>query len=122
MTAPSLRRRHSTCMAPCTDVRLGVRLDGTMARIPKMIPVSDLRDDVADVLKHVQSSRDPLIITQRGRAAAVMLSVREYERAEYERQLLRALARGEQEIAAGTGHDLDSVFAEADALLNTDEP
>lgn len=93
-----------------------------MARIPKMIPVSDLRDDVAEVLRRVQESKEPLVITQRGRAAAVMLSVREYERGEYERQMLRALARGEQEIAAGAGHDLDSVFEEADALLSADEP
>lgn len=93
-----------------------------MARVPKLIPVSDLRDDVADVLKRVQDSREPLVITQRGRAAAVILSVREYERGEYERQLLRALARGEQEIAAGAGHDLDSVLEEADAMLSDEEP
>jgi prevent-host-death family protein len=93
-----------------------------MPRLPKMIPVSDLRDDVADVLRRVQKSREPLVVTQRGRAAAVLLSVREYERAEYERQILRALARGEQEIGEGAGHDLDSVLAEADALLNADEP
>lgn len=92
-----------------------------MARLPRMIPVSDLRGDAADVLKQVQKSREPLIITQRGRAAAVMLSVREFERAEYERQILKALARGEQEITAGVGHDLDSVLGDADALLNTDD-
>ena len=92
-----------------------------MSSIPKIIPVSDLRDDVAGVLKRVQASREPLVVTQRGRAAAIMLSVREYERGEYERQVLRALAKGEQEIAAGKGHDLDSVFDEADALLDGDE-
>lgn len=92
-----------------------------MARVPKMIPVSDLREDVAEVLRSVQESREPLVITQRGRAAAVMLSVREYERVEYERQLLRALVRGEREIAESAGHDLDSVFEEADALLNAGE-
>ena len=92
-----------------------------MARVPGLIPISDLRDDVANVLKRVQGSREPLVITQRGRAAAVLLSVREYERGEYERQILRALARGEQEISAGVGYDLDSVLEEADALLNTDE-
>ncbi len=61
-------------------------------------------------------------MTQRGRAAAVLLSIREYERGEYERQILRALARGEQEIAKGVGRDIDSVLAEADDLLNADEP
>jgi len=92
-----------------------------MVRVPKMIPVSDLREDVAGVLRRVQESRELLVITQRGRAAAVVLSVREYERGEYERQVLRALARGEQEIAAGAGYALGSVFEEADALLNADE-
>jgi prevent-host-death family protein len=93
-----------------------------MVRVPTIIPVSDLREDVADVLRRVRASRDPIVITQRGRAAAVMLSVDEYERAENERQLLRALARGEQEIRAGKGHDLDSVLAEADELLRDDDP
>jgi hypothetical protein len=40
-----------------------------------------------------------------------------YEKAEHEREILRALARGEREIIAGAGHDLDSVLAEADILL-----
>jgi hypothetical protein len=31
--------------------------------------------------------------------------------------MLRALVKGEKEIAAGGGHDLDDVLAEADRLL-----
>jgi prevent-host-death family protein len=88
-----------------------------MAKVPEIIPVTDLRQDAAAVLKRVQTSHQPLVITQRGRAAAVMLSVDAYERGEHERQLLRLLVRGEQEIAAGVGHELDEVLAEADALL-----
>jgi prevent-host-death family protein len=88
-----------------------------MARIPEIIPVTDLRQDAAAVLKRLQTSQEPLVITQRGRAAAIMLSVDAYERGERERQILRHLVRGEQEITAGVGHDLDEVLAEADALL-----
>lgn len=91
-----------------------------MANVPEIIPVTDLRQDAAAILKRVRSSQQPLIITQRGRAAAVMLSVEAYERVTHEQQLLRLLARGEQEIAAGTGYDLDEVLAEADALLTED--
>ena len=40
-----------------------------------------------------------------------------YERNEDERQLLHLLARGEQEITAGEGFDLEGVLVEADALL-----
>lgn len=88
-----------------------------MAKLPEVIPVSDLRQDAASVLRRVQGRKEPLIITQRGRAAVVMLSLETYARNEHERELLLSLARGEQEIGAGKGHDLGSVLAEADALL-----
>lgn len=60
------------------------------------------------------------MITQRGRAAAIMLSPESYEQARQERELLRLLARGEREIAEGSGHSLDSVLRDADALLDGD--
>jgi len=88
-----------------------------MAKIPDIIPITDLRQDAAAALKRVKSSKQPVVITQRGRAAAILLSMETYERREHESQLLRLLARGEQEIAAGKGYDLDVVLAEADALL-----
>jgi prevent-host-death family protein len=87
-----------------------------MAKVPVIIPITDLRQDAAAALKQVKSSRQPVVITQRGRAAAVLLSMEAYERSEHERQLLHLLARGEQEIAAGKGFDLDEVLAEAGAL------
>ena len=90
-----------------------------MAKIPNIIPVTDLRQDAAAALKRLKASKQPVVITQRGRAAAVLLSMEEYERGEHERQLLRLIARGEQEIAAGKGFDLDAVLAEADLILGS---
>ncbi len=88
-----------------------------MPKVPDIIPVTDLRQDAAAALKRVRSTRQPLFVTQRGRAAAVMVSVEAYERAEHEREILLQLARGEREIRAGKGHDLDDILAEADRLL-----
>jgi prevent-host-death family protein len=88
-----------------------------MPKLPEVIPVTDLRQDAAAALRRVRSSKQPLIITQRGRATAVMLSIEAFEQAEHERQLLHLLARGEREIAAGRGYNLEAVLREADALL-----
>lgn len=88
-----------------------------MVKVSNIIPISDLRQDAAKVLKMVRDSQEPLVITQRGRAAAVLLSVEAYERSERDRELLRLLAQGEKEIEAGEGYELDSVLAEADALI-----
>lgn len=93
-----------------------------MPRIPDIMPVTDLRQGAARALKRLRASKQPLVITQRGRAAAVMLSVEAYEKSEHERQLLRLLARGEKEIKAGVTYDLKSVLSEADLLLAEEEP
>ena len=87
-----------------------------MTKIPKIIPVSDLRQKTSAVLKDV-SSGDPVFITQRGRAAAVMVSMKAYEHSQHELDILRLLARGEKEIEAGTGYELDDVLKEADDFL-----
>ena len=121
------RRLTSAASAHRLDVRSTVCLTVplevlSMAQLPEIIPVRDLRQETAAVLKRVQSSGQPVVITQRGRAAAVLLSADAYERSERERHVLRLLVRGEQEITAGIGHDLDDVLAEADAILARDRP
>jgi prevent-host-death family protein len=93
-----------------------------MKALPELVPITDLRQDAAAVLDAVRTARQPVVITQRGRAAAVLLSIDAYERGEREKQLLRALARGEKEIAAGLSFGLDEVMAEADALLARARP
>ena len=88
-----------------------------MGKVPNIIPITDLRQDAASVLRRVRASREPIFITQRGRAAAVIMSTEEYERSEHDRELLRLLARGEKDISEGKTVDLDTVLKEARALL-----
>ena len=84
---------------------------------PKAISGDERPLEKGAIARAAIRSREPVIITQRGRAAAVLLSVEEYERTENERQILLLLARGEKEIAQGVGHTLDDVLADADRLL-----
>ena len=89
-----------------------------MPKIPQIVPVSELRKDVADVLKRLRKAKtDPVVITQRGRAAAVLLDIDEYERNQNERELLLCLAKGESEIREGKGFSLDDVLSDADSIL-----
>jgi prevent-host-death family protein len=89
-----------------------------MARIPEIVPITDLRQDAAKVLDRVKASKEPLIVTQRGRAAAVMLSMERYEAREREQEILRRIALGEQEILEGKGHGLREVMKDADRILH----
>ncbi len=89
-----------------------------MGKLLNIIPVSDLRKNSAKILKQLKNSKEPFIITQRGRAAAVMQSVEAFEQSEHDKELLCLLAKGEREIEMGEGYDLDAVLAEADLILN----
>jgi prevent-host-death family protein len=88
-----------------------------MPSAPRIIPISDLRKNASDVVKSVSSSREPVFITRRGRAAAVLVSMEVYKNAQHEMDILHLLARGEKEIAAGIGHEFDDVLKEADRYL-----
>ncbi len=92
-----------------------------MRKVPEVIPITDLLQDAAVVLKRLRKGKEPILITQRGRAAAVLLSIEEYERARQEREILELLVQGDQEIAIDVGHELEDVMAEADPIFSEDE-
>ena len=72
-----------------------------------IIPVSDLQRQAAQVLIDVNESSEPIIITQRGRAAAVIVSAKRYAEIEEDLEafddleLEYLIAIGEKAIANG---------------------
>ncbi|MDZ4179733.1 MAG: type II toxin-antitoxin system prevent-host-death family antitoxin, partial [Coriobacteriia bacterium] len=40
-----------------------------MSSLPAIIPISDLRQDAAGIIRRVAASDEPVVITQRGRAS-----------------------------------------------------
>ncbi len=115
----ALRYLIARCSFGRVNGPLGVILGRckAMAKVTSSIPLTDLQQDASSALKRVRRSKRPLVVTERGKAAAVLLSINAYERREKEREILRLLALGEAEIAAGEGYDLDDVLTEADKLL-----
>ena len=55
----------------------------------KSIPISDLRQRVADVIDDVQASDEPTVVMQRSRKAAYILNPNRYERDQAELSTLR---------------------------------
>jgi len=45
-----------------------------------ILPVTDFRNNAADILTQLAQSGRPILLTQRGRASAVLLDVHEYQR------------------------------------------
>jgi antitoxin YefM len=70
-------------------------------------PLSEFRSHVASFIDKVRETKRPLVITQRGKSAAVILDVAEYESLLEQIELLRDVQTGEAQIKEGLGvsHD-----------------
>lgn len=64
-------------------------------------PISYLKAHAADVLLELKERREPVVITQNGEAKAVIQDVATFEQTQETLALLKLLALGNQDIAAG---------------------
>ena len=64
-------------------------------------PVTEFRANAAQFIDQVQSTGQPVVLTQHGRSAAVLLDVGSYEAMVDELALLRDVRQAEQQVAAG---------------------
>ena len=64
-------------------------------------PISYLKANAAQVLADLSANREPLLITQNGEAKAVLQDVASYEQAQETLALLKVLALGNHDLAAG---------------------
>ncbi len=69
--------------------------------------MSEFRTGIASFLKQVHDTKRPLVITQHGRGAAVLLDVGEYEAMQDKIELLQDIqaAVSQLENGAGIAHD-----------------
>ena len=74
-------------------------------------PISYLKANAAEVLTRIAEQRVPLVITQNGEAKAVLQDVASYEETQEVLAMLKLLALGNQEIAAGKLKPADKVIA-----------
>jgi prevent-host-death family protein len=64
-------------------------------------PISYLKANAAEVLRNLAEQREPLVITQNGEAKAVLQDVASFEETQETLALLKIVALGNQEVAAG---------------------
>ncbi|MCA3262317.1 MAG: type II toxin-antitoxin system Phd/YefM family antitoxin [Telmatospirillum sp.] len=74
-------------------------------------PISYLKANAAEILADLADRRMPMVITQNGEAKAVLQDVASFEETQETLALLKILALGNQEVAAGKVKPAAAVFA-----------
>jgi prevent-host-death family protein len=80
-------------------------------------PLSAFRANAAGFLDQVRSTKRPLVLTQHGKSAAVVLDVDQYEALVDEIEVIRDIRQAKDELARGEGIPHDEVVAELRARL-----
>ncbi|MFA5454343.1 MAG: type II toxin-antitoxin system Phd/YefM family antitoxin [Sulfurimonas sp.] len=80
-------------------------------------PVTYLKSRAADVLKHINETHRPMVITQNGEAKAVIQDPKSYEDMRNAISLLKLLSFAEDDIKNENVHSEDDVFDAVEELL-----
>ena len=83
-------------------------------------PITYLKSHSADMLKQVNETHRPIVITQNGEPRAVLQDPESYENMRNAIGMLKLIAQGEDDIRKGNTTAQDEVFSELEALLDFD--
>ena len=81
-------------------------------------PLSAFRANAAGFLDQVRSTKRPLVLTQHGKSAAVVLDVDQYEALVDEIEVIRDIRQAKEELARGEGIPHEDVVAELRSRLH----
>jgi antitoxin YefM len=80
-------------------------------------PLTDFRAGAARFIEQVRVSNQPMLLTQHGRGAAVVLGIEAYEKLLDELELLRDVRDAEDQVVAGNAHEQTRVEGRLRGLL-----
>jgi prevent-host-death family protein len=77
-----------------------------------IVPLSDFKARASELLKKLAETGAPMVITQNGRAAGVLLSPAEFDSLTERAQFVKAVAEGMEDLRSGRVVPHESMVAE----------
>ena len=69
--------------------------------LPRLIPVTDIKRKATEIIEALQRDQEPLLITEHGREAAILMDVTSYRMQERKIELLQGIIRGQKAMTEG---------------------
>jgi prevent-host-death family protein len=80
-------------------------------------PISFLKSHAADILKHINETHRPIVITQNGEPRAVLQDPESYDNMRKAIGLLKLISQGEEDIKQGKTKSQEDVFRGIENIL-----
>lgn len=92
-----------------------------MTNLSDIKPITYLKANAAELLKYINETHRPIIITQNGEAKAVLQDPESYESMRKALSLLKLVSMSEEEVRQGKVIDNESVFNSIEKKLKNHE-
>jgi prevent-host-death family protein len=86
-----------------------------------LVPVNELRANLSDWIHRVGETGRPVVVTQRGKAAAVLVTPQMLDELDEEREVVRRVLQGLREVSAGEVVEDEEVWGELEAMIDREE-
>lgn len=86
-------------------------------KLDQIAPITDLKRDAASLIERAQEQQAPIVITQNGRATAVLQDVQSFEEDRRAFALLKLALQGDEDITRGKSRPLAEHRKRMAALL-----
>ena len=83
--------------------------------LPTLKPVTEIKRHATEIIERLREDRVPVLITEHGREAAVLLDVGTYKGMLKRMEVLEAIANGERDFREGRTVPHEQVVAELNA-------
>ncbi|MEX1010746.1 MAG: type II toxin-antitoxin system Phd/YefM family antitoxin [Balneolaceae bacterium] len=80
-------------------------------------PLSEFRKKSADFVKRLKKEKQPIVLTQHGKSAAVLMDVSEYERFTRKMEMLEDLLEAKQQVEQGKTYTMEEARARIEKHL-----
>jgi len=81
-------------------------------------PISHIKSHAAEMLRQINETQNPIVITQRGEARGVLVDPRSYQEMMEALGILKLIAQSERSIELGEGKLHSEVMSELRTSLN----
>jgi prevent-host-death family protein len=88
-----------------------------MSIVKDIRPITYLKSKAPELLKQINETRRPVVITQNGQPKAVLQDPESYENMRNAIAILKLISQGEQDVENGKSKPQEQVFANVETIL-----
>jgi len=80
-------------------------------------PLTDFRNKMKEYIKELNGNKKPIVLTQHGKSAAVLLSAEKFQEMQDQIEFMRKVAQGLEDYKSHRVHSLEETFEAIDKII-----